>query len=113
LTLLVIGAAFFAIGLTLTLGENCVDGCERLGFILAFAGAPVSGLLTAVGAMTAPDGTLAVAYPLDVTVWLLLGGLLTRVGGAALQARWWRWLGVLVALALVYGLLLSLLVERA
>ena len=63
--------------------------------------------------MTASDGTLAVAYPLDVTVWLLLGGLLTRVAGPALQARWWRWLGVFVAIALTYGLLLSLLVERA
>jgi hypothetical protein len=63
--------------------------------------------------MTAPDGTLAVAYPLDVTVWLLLGGLLTRVGGAALQPRWWRSLAVFVTVALVYGLLLSLLVERA
>ncbi len=92
---------------------RCVGGCERLGFTLAFAGAPVSGLLTSVGAMTASDGTLAVAYPLDVTVWLLLGGLLTRVAGEALQARWWRWLGVFAAAALVYGLLLSLLVERA
>jgi hypothetical protein len=62
--------------------------------------------------MTASDGTLAVAYPLDVTVWLLLGGLLTRVAGPALQARWWRWLGVFVGVALIYGLLLSLLVER-
>ena len=103
---------FFSAGLALTLADTCVGGCERLGFTLAFAGAPVSGLLTSVGAMTASDGTLAVAYPLDVTVWLLLGGLLTRVAGPALRAQWWRWLGVFVAVALLYGLLLSLLVER-
>jgi hypothetical protein len=80
---------------------------------LAFAGAPASGLLTALGAIGSTDGTLAVAYPLDVTIWLLLAGLHSRLAGAALTAHWWRWLGGFVAAALAYGFLLSLLVERA
>jgi hypothetical protein len=104
--LLGLGLAFMIVGLTLSRQSGCDGACETLGLSLLYAGAPISA---AFGIFF--DG-LVLAWPLDITLWVTAGFFIARW-----VAR--RNLGVLgpvvvlVVLALIYGLVLSQLVEIA
>jgi hypothetical protein len=99
--------AFIAIGIPLLRDTSCVDTCNTLAETVFFAGAPISAVFTVV-----VGGDLILAWPLEITLWVVVGFLLARfsdnrgrnVLGAVL---------LVVLLALVYGLVLSLQVEIA
>lgn len=101
-----LGLAFMAIGLALVNDVGCEAGCENLAVTLLYAGLPVSA------AIGVSFGDLLLAWPLDITFWVVVGFLLARftdnrgrnVLGAVL---------IVVVLALGYGLVLSLFVEIA
>lgn len=101
-----LGLVFMAIGLNLVTDRSCTDGCETLGLSLLYAGLPVSA---AIGVFF---GELVVAWPLDITFWVVIGFVLAswsdnrgrNVLGAVL---------IVVTLAGGYGLVLSSLVEMA
>jgi hypothetical protein len=102
--LLAFGIVFFAVGLTMINRDVCVGLCETLGLTLLYAGGPVSALF---GIFT---DSVIVAWPLDVIVWVVLG---FGVGRYASNRRIQPW-GPLLALSaffLIYGLVLSQLVE--
>lgn len=97
---------FMAIGLTLVNDRSCQAGCETLGLTLLYAGLPISAVFGIV------SGDLVIAWPLDITLWVVLGFALARA--ADNRAR--NVLGavlVAVLVALVYGLVLSQFVEIA
>lgn len=104
--LLAFGIIFFAIGLTLINRSTCAATCETLGLTLLYAGGPISAL---IGFFT---DSVIVAWPLDVTLWVVLGFATARLA----QRRDSSVLGLgvtLLALAVVYGLVLSLFVDLA
>jgi hypothetical protein len=95
-----------AIGLSLVNDTGCGGACENLGFTLLYAGLPISAIFGFL------FGDLVVAWPLDVTIWVVLGFLLARFS----DNRGRSVLGpVLITLlvALLYGLVLSQFVEIA
>lgn len=104
--LVALGLAFMAIGLTLVNDPTCEGGCETLALTLLYAGLPVSAVFGVF------FGDVVVAWPLDITFWVVIGFLLARwsdnrgrnVLGAILVA---------VVLAAGYGLVLSSFVEIA
>ena len=102
--LLAFGIVFFATGLTLINGDVCAGLCETLGLTLLYAGGPVSALF---GIFT---DSVIVAWPLDVILWVVLG---FGVGRYASNRRLLPWgpLVVVLAFFLIYGLVLSQLVE--
>jgi len=105
--LVAVCVAFIAIGIPLLRDTSCVDTCNTLAETVFFAGAPISAVFTVV-----VGGDLILAWPLEITLWVVVGFLLARfsdnrgrnVLGAVL---------LVVLLALVYGLVLSLQVEIA
>ena len=98
------GIGLFAIGLTLINQDSCSSLCETLGLTSLYAGGPISAIF---GVLT---DTVAVAWPLDLTLWVVLG-----FGAARLKtARNAPLLGtslVILLIAVVYGLVLSRFVE--
>lgn len=102
--LLGFGIAFFAIGLTLINREVCVGLCETLGLTLLYAGGPISAVIGVF------SDHVIVAWPLDITLWVVLG-----FGVARLSAnRGTRPLGpslAIVVFFLLFGLVLSQFVE--
>ncbi len=104
--LLGFGVVFMAIGLTLANSDSCEGLCQTLGLTLLYAGGPLSALLGVV------FGGLWVAWPLDVTLWVVAG--FTAANWAERRSR--GVLGVVLAiliLVLLYGLVLSQFVEIA
>jgi asparagine N-glycosylation enzyme membrane subunit Stt3 len=104
--LVVVALVFMAVGLTLVNRETCIATCETVALTLLYAGLPVSAVFGVV------FGDLVVAWPLDVTMWVVIGVVVARFSRGSSR----RVLsGVLVAilLALTYGLVLSSLVEIA
>jgi hypothetical protein len=105
---LLVGTAivFMVIGLALVNDRSCDGACGALGFTLLYAGLPISAVFGVA------FGDLVVAWPLDVTFWVVVGFLLARradnrgrnVVGTALVA---------IVIALLYGLVLSRFVEIA
>lgn len=106
---LLIGTAivFMIIGLSLVNDGTCTSGsCETLALTLLYGGLPISALFGVA------FGDLVLAWPLDITFWVVLGFGLARFSakrernavGAAIVA---------ILLALAYGLVLSLFVEIA
>ncbi len=97
--LLAFAAAAFAGGLALTL--SCTGVCARAGIALYAAGGPVSGLFAALA------GELPVAWPLDLTLWIVVAVLVAR--------RPERRRAILATLgtALLYGAVIALLVAPA
>lgn len=97
---------FMAIGLAMVNNPGCTAACETTGITLLYAGLPVSGVFGFF------FGDLVLAWPLDITFWVVVGFLLagwsdrrgTRPSGAALAV---------VIVALIYGLVLSTFVEIA
>ena len=104
--LLGLAVVFIASGLTLTNQSDCIGSCETLGLTLLYAGGPVSALMGVV------FGGLWVAWPLEITLWVVTGFGAARwaenrskgVLGVAL---------VILLVALAYGLVLSQFVEIA
>lgn len=85
---------------------GCTASCETAGITFLYAGLPISGIF---GFFV---GDLVLAWPLDITFWVVVGFLLARLtddrgvrpAGAAMAA---------VVIALLYGLVLSTFVEMA
>ncbi len=98
--------AFMAVGLTMVNNPGCTAVCETTGVTLLYAGLPVSGVFGFF------FGDLVLAWPLDITFWVVVGFLLAsltdnreiRPAGAAMAV---------VVAALLYGLVLSTFVEMA
>jgi len=102
--LLPFGIVFFATGLTLINRDACAGVCETLGLTLLYAGGPVSALF---GIFT---DSVVVAWPLDVILWVVLGfGVARYASNRRMQP--WGPLVALLAFFLIYGLVLSQLVE--
>lgn len=105
-SLVATGLVLMAIGLTLVNDSGCQGACGDLGFTLLYAGLPVSAVFGFL------FGDLVVAWPLDVTVWVILGFMLARFS----DNRDRNVLGpvlITVLIALLYGLVLSRFVEIA
>ena len=95
-----------AVGLTLTNQTDCAGFCETTGLTLLYAGGPISA---ALGVFL---GGVWVAWPLEITLWVVLGFL----SASWADRRGRGVLGVAITLllvALAYGLVLSQLVELA
>jgi hypothetical protein len=105
--LLGMGLAFMIVGLTLSRQTGCAGACETLGLTLLYAGAPISAVFGIFF-----DG-LVLAWPLDITFWVASGFLIARWvakrGGRGVL----RPVVSLLVLALIYGLVLSQMVEIA
>ena len=112
--LVLIGAVLWTAGILLEDPQRCQGACAWLAFALVFAGAPVSALITVLGAGSATGGDLVLAWPVDVLVWILIGVAHTKLSreAAPLRLTWVRTTSVIVAAALVYGALMALAVER-
>ncbi|HSK06550.1 MAG TPA: hypothetical protein VK990_03445 [Acidimicrobiia bacterium] len=106
LFLLGFGIVFFAVGLTLIGRDLCTGSCETIGLTLLYAGGPISAV---IGIVTE---SVIVAWPLDVILWVVLGFTVARVIGNR-GTRPWGPLLTLIALFLLYGLVLSQIVELA
>jgi hypothetical protein len=102
--LLAFGIVFFATGLTMINREVCEGTCETLGLTLLYAGGPVSAL---IGIFT---DSVIVAWPLDVIVWVVLGFGVARLATIR-RIQPWGPLVALLVVFLIYGLVLSQLVE--
>jgi hypothetical protein len=107
-TVLLLGfaAVFVAVGLSLAGQETCTGACETLALTLLYAGGPISAMFGVA------FGELVMAWPLEVTFWVVAGFLIARWG--SIRGR--RPLPialVLIILALAYGLVLSHFVEIA
>lgn len=104
--LAVFAIVFMTIGLAMINRTGCLDSCETVGFTLLYAGLPISALF-GVG-----FGELVVAWPLDITFWVVLGFGVARYADRRGRSA----IGValfVVLLALTYGLVLSQFVEIA
>ncbi len=98
--------AFMAVGLAMVNNPGCSGACETAGITFLYAGLPVSGVFGFL------FGDLALAWPLDLTLWVVVGFLLARLT----DRRGLRPAGVAIAVvvvALIYGLVLSTFVEMA
>lgn len=101
-----LGLVFMAIGLALVNDTSCGGACETVALTLLYAGLPVSAVFSVI------FGDLVVAWPLDITFWVVAGFLLARFS----DNRGRNALGgvlIVVILALAYGLVLSSFVELA
>ena len=93
----------FAVGM---LAVALVIGLDqRLAYPFLFAGGPVTGLVTSIG------GDLAFSWPLDLTVWVVLGFGVARY--ADQPSRYRFAVGAVIVAALVLGVGTGLLVEPA
>lgn len=105
-TFFLLGSAvvFMTVGLTLARSETCTGLCETGALALLYAGGPISGMLGVL------FGDLWLAWPLEVTLWVVLGFV---------TARWAERRShnivavsvVVIVFALIYGLVLSQFVE--
>ncbi|MDP9495320.1 MAG: hypothetical protein M3P87_08775 [Actinomycetota bacterium] len=102
--LLGFGIVMFAIGLTLINRDSCTGVCEITGLGLLYAGGPTSALF---GVFT---DSVVVAWPLDVTLWVILGFGVARWAGNRRRNLLGAALIVLI-LFMIYGLVLSQFVE--
>lgn len=101
-----LAVVFMAIGLTMVGDRSCESGCETVGLVLLYAGLPLSAIFGLV------SGDLVIAWPLDITLWVVLAFLLARVADNRGRNVLGRVL-VSVLVALLYGLVLSQFVEIA
>lgn len=104
--LLAMAAAFLGVGLALVRGEQCAGACETLALTLLYAAGPVSALFGVL------FGGVVIAWPLDATVWVAAGFVTARIAERRGQGAVGVALAMVIA-ALVYGLVLSQLVEIA
>ena len=104
--LLGFGIVFFAVGLTLINRDPCIGLCETTGLALLYAGGPISALIGI------PSDSVIVAWPLDVTLWVILGFGVARFAGNR-GIRPWGPVLAIILFFLVYGLVTSQLVDLA
>lgn len=93
-----------AVGLTLVNRDVCAGGCEVAALTLLYAGLPISAVFGVI------FGDLVVAWPLDITFWVVYGFVIARFAdnrGKSLPGT----VIITVAVALAYGLVLSRFVE--
>jgi hypothetical protein len=102
--LLGFGIAMFATGLTMINQETCAGLCETVGLTLLYAGGPISAVIGIL------SDHVIVAWPLDVTLWVVLGFGVARYADRRGRRPWGPALAVL-ALFLALGLVLSQFVE--
>jgi hypothetical protein len=76
---------------------------NQLAYPFLFAGGPVTGLVTSVG------GDLAFSWPLDLTVWTVLGFFVARYADRPERYRFA--IGGVIIVALILGTGMGLLVE--
>lgn len=94
-----------AVGLALINDGSCEGICETLSLTLLYAGLPFSAVFSVLF-----GDSLVLAWPLDITLWVVVGFLLARFSDNRQRSV----LGVVlltVVIALGYGLVLSSLVE--
>jgi hypothetical protein len=96
LTFLAFAVAMLVIALVIGLDE-------QLAYPFLFAGGPVTGLVTSVG------GDLAFSWPLDLTVWTVLGFFVARYADRPERYRFV--IGGVIVVALILGTGMGLLVE--
>ena len=102
--LLVAAAVLVAIGLGAINRDSCVGLCETVGLTALYAGGPVSAIFGVAW------GGVHLAWPLDVTFWVVLGFAAARWSGPRQKSPWA--VGVVLIIAgLVMGLVLSQFVE--
>jgi hypothetical protein len=94
------------VGLLSVNSDSCDGLCQTLGLTFLYAGGPLSALLGVV------FGGVWVAWPLDVTLWVVAGFVSARWAERRSRAVFAVVL-VFVVLALIYGLVLSQFVEIA
>ncbi|HEX6299925.1 MAG TPA: hypothetical protein VF148_05645 [Acidimicrobiia bacterium] len=102
-----LGLAFMAVGLALINDGGCEGICETLSLTLLYAGLPFSAVFSVLF-----GDSLVLAWPLDITLWVVVGFMLARFSDNRQRSV----LGMVlltVVIALVYGLVLSSLVELA
>lgn len=83
-------------------------------YLLVFAALPVSALFTVLGALLSSAASdFVLAWPVDLGVWLAVAFIVSRwAARKGLKVRAYVSVFLLVvAIALIYGLALSLLVE--
>ena len=96
-----------AVGLALINDGSCEGICETLSLTLLYAGLPFSAVFSVLF-----GDSLVLAWPLDITLWVVVGFALARFSDSRQRSV----LGVVlltVVIALGYGLVLSSLVELA
>lgn len=104
--LLGVAIVFMVVGLSLTNNQTCEGTCQTAALTILYAGGPLSA------AMGVFFGGVWVAWPLEVTLWVVIGFVAARWA----EKRRRGVLGVAVAIlivALIYGLVLSQFVELA
>ena len=101
-----LGLVFMTIGLSLINGSSCDGGCETVAITLLYAGLPVSAVFGIF------FGDLVVAWPLDVTFWVVIAFFVARLADGRDRGVMGA-VVVTVVIALGYGLVLSTLVEIA
>lgn len=101
-----LGLIFMTIGLSLVNDPSCEAGCATLALTLLYAGLPVSAVFGVF------FGDLVVAWPLDVTFWVVTAFFVARLADRRDRSVMGP-VVVTVAIALGYGLVLSTLVEIA
>lgn len=95
-----------AAGIVLISNEGCTGYCEVAGLALYAAGGPVSGLFAALA------GGLVLAWPVDITLWVVLGFAAVRLSSArSIPLK--RVAGWILAGAVMWGAFISSLLERA
>lgn len=92
-------------GLALTLADAPSAAGERFGLTLYAAGAPISGLFAVLA------GELPVAPLTDIVVWIVAAVFATRLSDRR-GTPLWKPLVVIVATALVWGVVASSALER-
>lgn len=93
-----------AIGLGAINRDGCAGLCETAGLTALYAGGPLSALLGVA------FGGIHLAWPLDLTFWVTAGFVAARWAGKREKAPA-RVALAIIGIALVYGLVLSQLVE--
>lgn len=104
--LLSLAVTFMAAGLALIEGSECSGPCETVALTLLYAGGPIGALMS-----VAFEG-IFVVWPLEITLWVVIGFLLAKRSNAKRTSVLGPSL-LVIAIALVYGLVLSRLVEIA
>lgn len=102
--LLGIGLAFMGSGLALINQPGCAGLCEAAGLSILYAGGPISAM---IGFLT---DSIVIAWPLEVMLWVVLGFWAAR-RAANRNTSTWAYVISILALALIYGVVLSRFVE--
>ncbi len=97
-TLTFVGFAVAMLVIALLIGLD-----QQIAYPFLFAGGPVTGIITGIG------GDLAFSWPLDLTVWTVLGFFVARYADQPQKYRFA--IGGVILAALILGVGTGLLVE--